>query len=258
MPSYVEQYPKTQHRIEFESLSDLTKDRKYPLWAYPAFERPRQLTLIRIDVTLFKSIPRDFCILNSPGFVSGQTRDSQKEPKLDIFHTDVVNIPETDLEARFQTGQPGWSDSSNSNRYHREGLTRANFEKIFEERFGLTVPLSSETSSDQWVPAVILYTAEVEKDVWQDRLAVVFDGKVGIFQQSMKHRTEAYDQNPGHQVLGKLYLDLWRARWAEGNDKDRFLDEKINSGKTTKIPVDDTQAKTLPILEEEVERDEQC
>ena len=107
----------------------------------------------------------------------------------------------------------------------------------------MIVPLSSETSSDQWVPAVILHAAEVEKDVWQDRLAVVCDGNVGNSQQSMKHRTEADGQNLRHQVLGKLYLDLWRARWTKGNDKARFLDEKANIRKTTEIHLDDTHSK---------------
>ncbi|KAG4434206.1 hypothetical protein IFR05_010307 [Cadophora sp. M221] len=232
MPSYWETCPVTKYPIEFKLLDDIVHDERYRIYLCPLLERPRQLSLDRDDPKEFKSIPRDFCILKSPGHVSWQTRDAQKEPKLEIFDTDVVRIPAIDLNEKFQSNHREWGGASYLNRYYHDGLTRVNVEKVFRDRFGLSILLSSESTADQWVPAVILYNVEIEQNTWEDRLAVIFDGNLELSQQSMKQRPKEYSQMLQPKVLGPLYLGLWRAKWAEQKERSSFLQGRSAIAKT--------------------------
>ncbi|KAH7343045.1 hypothetical protein BKA65DRAFT_303638 [Rhexocercosporidium sp. MPI-PUGE-AT-0058] len=219
-----ERYPDIKHPILFKLLDDIVHDKRYRLYSYPLLERPRQLSLNRDDAKEFKSIPRDFCLLSSPGNVSWQTRNSQKEPNLKIFDTDIVQIPAIDLKIKFQSHFRDWGGASYLHRYYQEGLTRVDVEKICKDRFRLYIPLSSESTADQWVPAVILFNVEVEKNTWEDRLAVIFDGNLELSQQSMRKRTGDYSQMLLPEVVGRLYTSLWRSKWAEGKEKSSFLE----------------------------------
>lgn len=231
MPSYWETYPAAKYPIEFKLLDDIVHDERYRLYLYPVLERPRQCCLDRDNPNEFKFIPRDFCVLKSPRNASWQTRNAQKKPKLEIFDTDVVQIPAIDPNDRFHSSKRDWSGASYFNRYYHDGLTRVNVETVFRDRLGLSIPLSSESTADQWVPAVIPYNVEIKQNTWEDRLAVIFDGNLKLSQQSMKQRTKEYSQMLKPKVLGRLYLGLWRAKWAEQKEKALFLEGRSDIAK---------------------------
>ena len=211
MSSFWETYPCTRHPVKFKPLDDLVNDKRYQLYPYPTLEYSRQLTLDLNNPEEFESLPRDFCLLSSPGKLSWQSRVAQNNVKLEIFHSDVVKVPTKNLDIKFP--EQNWTGASYSNRWHYHGLTLARVRKIFTDKFGSSIPLTSESTSDHWIPSVKTYNVEVEKDVWQNRLAVFFDGNIATSQQCMRARVDDYGQLLKPGKLGEIYLSAWRSKW---------------------------------------------
>lgn len=211
MSSFWETYPCTRHPIEFKLLDDLVNDKRYRLYPYPTLEYARQLKLDINNSDEFESIPRDFCLLSSPGNVTWQTKDAQNHPKLEIFQTDVIKIPTSKLGKKFP--DLDYTGVSYLTRWYYHGLALANVRKILKDRFNLSIPLSSESSPDHWIPSVQLYNVEVEKNVWQNRLAVFFDGNISTSTRSMRWRINEYGQLLKENNMGIMYLATWRSKW---------------------------------------------
>lgn len=223
MVSYLETYPNEKHPIIFKHLNDLVIDKRYSIGSYPSLERPRQKTLDEDHVQSFRSIARDYCILKSPGHTSWTTKQAQKDATFEIFHTDTVQIPVADPKSRFQTKRKDWSQTSYFNRWYLQGMTRVEVEKIFKSHFGLTIPLSSESTSDHWMPAAVKYTVEVKENVWEDRVVLFFDGFVATSLRAMKIRLKKYGHLLRAKKLGDSYLEMWRMRWAKGAEATPFI-----------------------------------
>ncbi len=94
-----------------------------------------------------------------------------------------------------------------------------NVEKIFNDHFGVLILLSLETPSSHWVPAVIYYSVGVNENVWEDSLAMFFDGNIGFSMQSMRSRIKDCSRKLDLRNLGKLYLDIWRSKWAKNQHR---------------------------------------
>ncbi len=200
-----------QSTILFKSLDDLVQNRDYSLSHYPLLEPPRQRCLDPEDGSDFKWIPRDYCVISSPGHISWQYQKAQDNPTLEIFYTDAVRIPRISLVGKFQDQE--YSERHYLNRWELQDFTRARVENTFSTHLGLTIPLKGESSGKHWVPAVCRYNVEVEQDFWQDRMAVFFDGFVETSMQSMQHRLRDYKQKLSKKGLGRLYLAAWKSRW---------------------------------------------
>lgn len=228
MSSFWETYPCTRHPIEFKPLDDLVNDKRYRLYSYPSLEYPRQLKLDINNPDEFDSIPRDFCLLSSPGKVSWQTRDAQNHPKLEIFHTDIIRIPTSNLKQKFP--DLDYTGVSYLTRWYYHGLTLANVTNLLKDKFNLSIPLSSDFPSDHWIPSIQLYNVEVERDVWQNRLAVFFDGNIGTSNRSMRWRINEHGQLLKADNLGVIYLATWRTRWRslEGDIRQVTKKQSVN------------------------------
>jgi hypothetical protein len=209
MPAGNEQYPSTRYPMESKSLEDLINDPQYELYRFLSFERFRQVSL---DPDEFESIPRDYCILQSPGKTSWLQEESRVAPDLRIFHADSVKIPKTEA-VRKLGNTTKYAIDKYLHPWYLQGMSRANVDKLLRRHFGLSIPLSSESTADHWIPAAMVCCVEVKLDVWENRLALVFDGNIQTSVQPMKDRLGGYRGFIESKVLGEVYLSTWRARW---------------------------------------------
>jgi hypothetical protein len=214
MPAGNEQYPSTRYPIESKSLEDLVHDPQYELYRFLSFERSRQLSL---DPDEFESIPRDYCILQSPGKTSWLQKESQKPPDLKIFYADSVKIPKTEAVRKLGNATK-YAIDNYLYPWYLQGMSRSNVDKLLRRRFGLSIPLSCESTADHWIPAAIVYCVEIKLDVWENRLALFFDGNMQTSVQPMKDRLGAYRGSIDPKVLGEVYLSAWRARWERNRE----------------------------------------
>ncbi|CZR65152.1 uncharacterized protein PAC_15052 [Phialocephala subalpina] len=239
MPSYLEQYPEDRSSIRFLPLENLIGDKCRRLTSYPSLEYPRQKFLNSNDSTIFRTISRDYCLLESPGFTSWQCKKAQQDPHITILHTDKVRVPIEDpgkKGGRYHDPEyHGQTHGSYLNRWYLQGFTKEKVEAILMSNFGLAVPLSYESSADHWIPAVQRYSVEVLENTWEDRLAVFFDANVATSLQSLGHRISEYSQKLKEKPLGERYLGIWRARW-DKVDEDLSTKLDIVRSVVTKAP----------------------
>jgi hypothetical protein len=90
-----ELYPSTPYPIEFRPLDDLINESRYDIRDYSSLEPPQQESLEE-----FETINRDYCIVKSPGKTSWQDKESQKNLEFEIFHTDIVKIPQKSVSEK--------------------------------------------------------------------------------------------------------------------------------------------------------------
>ncbi|KAF8852132.1 hypothetical protein BDZ45DRAFT_125108 [Acephala macrosclerotiorum] len=221
MPSYLEKYPQDRSSPYFLPLDHLVNDKQRRLSEYPSLERPRQKILDPKDSATFRAISRDYCLLESPGFTSWHRRKAQQEPRVIIFHTDVVRVPIADPGKRgryHDPEHPDWTHDTYLNRWHLQGLTRGRVETLLMRNFGLSFPLSYESSAEHWIPAVQRYSVEVSENKWEDRLAIFFDANIATSMQSLGYRITTYGQELTKNRLGERYLEVWKARWEKVDD----------------------------------------
>lgn len=244
--SYWETFPSESYPIDFRLIEDLARDPKYYVYGHPVLERPRQKAL---DPDKLQLISRDYCILQSPGETSWQRKKTQEQFHMRIFHTDTVQIP-PDGSFDGVEGTRLQIKSYNDHWYLR-GMTRTYVEKIFTTHFNLTIPLSHETTADHWLPAYARYNVEVSENIWENRVALFFDGNIQTSLQSMKYRIKSYHQQLGQKLLGERYVELWKSRWA--------TDEASQISSTVKSPIEPLAVEDVVELEAAVlAEDPQC
>ena len=213
MPFLNEKSPSRRHQIVFKPLEDLIYDAGYSIFSYPSLEQPRQLSLGEHE---FDTINRDYCIVQSPGETSWQQSESQENPVLKIFHADSVKVPKWKALEKFQPS--GYIVGKYNTRWYLQGMTRVNVEKLLKRHFKLVIPLSKESSPAHWIPCPVLYSVEVGEDVWENRLALFFDGNVETSVQSMVNRISKYGQAMQSGKFGEYYLNIWRSKWEKKDD----------------------------------------
>jgi hypothetical protein len=128
-----------------------------------------------------------------------------------LFHEDVINVPDPPAI----TGD-GWKSriALYIRRFHLAGITQKVVDELLNKHFSLRIPLSGESSADHWVPHVIPYNVEVAKNVWEERLAMFFDGNVEASVHRFGARVDEYYQFITSNMLGEKYLELWRKKWS--------------------------------------------
>ncbi len=212
MPSYWEKSSRTAYPIEFKPLDDLRDEEKFHLHSYPSLERPRQLLLDPTDPNEFRTISRDYCLISSPGFTSWQRQEAQKSPVVEIFYTDTIKVPKADPKKAYRS-RPRDAFNITLAYWYLRDITRGNVDRILKKHFGLNIPLSYESTSNHWVPIPLLYNVEVRENVWEDRLALFFDGNIGTSVLPLSKRVNEYRHLLKTNVLGEKYLNIWRSRW---------------------------------------------
>jgi hypothetical protein len=249
MPGWREQYPTAQFPIEFKPLDDLRDENGYHIHSHPFLERPRQLLLNPSDPEEFESVPRDYLLVRSPGYTSWQHKLAQKDPHLEIFYSDNVRIPTTNTQKRYhhKTAGRSWF----LNRWYLRGITRAHVEKLLLKHFKLQMPFDAESTANHWVPAGVLYNVEVEMNVWENRLALLFDENIGTSMLPLTKRVDVYGQHFKSKRLGERYLKLWRTRW-QNKEGDVELPQKSTKDKPQSITpghISPQQTEPVPVTQ---------
>lgn len=164
-----------------------------------------------------KSIPRDFILVRSPNYVSWQLRAAQENPQLELFHQDVIDIPVFPSligksEYRLKNKYENWLRP-----YYLQSITRDSVDKLLRKHFKLSMPLDGESSADHWVPHGNIFNVEVRARVWENRLALFFDGNVENSVNRFTSRLEmyVYDKSLTTKILGERYLEIWRKKWTK-------------------------------------------
>jgi hypothetical protein len=207
--------PSAGQPFEFKLFGNLHNDKNgfiYAKW-HSSQEGPPTRRLHPDD---FEIINRDFCILRSPRNVSWQSEESQKNLQMDIFHTDEVKIPKHEKIPRNMEAKTLWTtEQKYLAQWYLRDLTRVNVDKILKRHFGLSMSLAGNTFADQWNPGCVIYNVEVSPNVWENRLALFFDGNIENSVQSFRFRLGPYcgDQVINTKMLGEKYMEIWRSRW---------------------------------------------
>jgi hypothetical protein len=225
MPSWVERYPSQQLPVDFKFIEDLAGNPGYFIYGSPVLERPRQRAL---KDEQFRTVARDYCILQSPGETSWRKSKSQEAPELHIFYSDYVKVPKDGIFDKIEATKSNIKNYLN--RWYLQGMTRANVERIFKKHFDLAIPLSHESTADHWLPGFARYNAEVKENVWEERVVLFFDGNLQTSQQSMANRLDNYHQEFKRKTLGERYLSLWRSRWQSEELSPAESTENASSG----------------------------
>jgi len=156
-----------------------------------------------------RSISRDYILVTSPGHVSWQLEAAQKNPVLELFHQDVISIP---IVPNDVARNRRWNQAQFFKPFYLLGITQSIVDELFQKHFGLSIPHSGETSANHWVPHVILFNVEVAENVWENRLAMFFDGNVENSLHCMESRIDTYGSHIRVKTLGERYLELWRRK----------------------------------------------
>jgi hypothetical protein len=224
MPSWVERYPSQQYAVDFKFIEDLASNPGYFIYSSPVLERPRQKVLKDDEL---RTVPRDYCILQSPGETSWRKSKTQEAPELHMFYSDYVKVPKDGTFDKITASKS--SVNNYLNRWYLQGMTRANVEKLFKKHFDLAIPLSHESTADHWLPGFARYNVEVKENVWEDRVVLFFDGNLQTSQQSMATRLDNYHQKFKRKNLGERYLSLWRSRWQSEEQSPAKSTEKVST-----------------------------
>jgi hypothetical protein len=208
-----EHYPRVAKPIHFKPHDDLVNDPGYPHAAWPSLERPRQLSLRLHHPDGWKDLPRDYCIVRYPNHTSRRDPKASQDVQLEIFHTDVVKIPDGEIKSKFFLKGNDWTGVTYWNYWYLRGMTRSSVEKIFKKHFGFSIPLYSGSTAGHWMPSPQLYTVEVQENVWEDRLALFFDGNVETSFRSVGQLLREYEKILNAKDLGERFVRIWTSRW---------------------------------------------
>lgn len=240
---WTEKFPKDTHAIKFCSTTKLLDNNTSRNYSLPFSEQFQQDPLDIHVSPQFETLNRDYVLLKSPGYTSWQHNTAQRDYSLEIFHSDTIRVPKLISEETPRRGADRTLPMLR--KWYLEGLTRVNVEGLLQKYFKLAFPINLESTANHWVPAAIPFMVEVQLDIWEERLAIFFDGNISTSMLSLSGRIINYEWKNKIQaeVLGEKYLALWKAKWPNDNTSPASIalandEDRLASLKSTEVTTD--------------------